>query len=99
MKKRVLKSMPMYDRGLKARVFPWTHEINSWIGYTYIFDDRDKEDMLIYFVPIEGVIEYRVHRTKATLNVNAIHGYTLDSEPDPDTDEELGEWGIGPARP
>ena len=88
--------MPMYDRRLKARVFPWSHPHNSWLGYIYIFDDRDQVDMLIYFVPLEGEMRFRVHHCRATLTPSGPFGYTLDTEPSLDDDPVLGEIGIEP---
>jgi len=96
MDERILRSMPMYDRGLAARVFPWTHSVHSWVGYVYVFDGPYSKSELVYFVPKEGQISYYVHRTRARMESSSVHGYTLLTDPDPDSDEKIGEVSTKP---
>ena len=88
MQSRMLSSSPMYDKKLKATVYPWTDPFHSWIGYAYVFDSTLQPDRLFYFVPTEGTMTCRVHECSITVD-RSDGRIKLSTMPQPEKDEVI----------
>ena len=85
----------MYDPKLQATIIPWMDSYHTYVGFAYRFDDPKKEDRLIYVVPVEGQLTFRVHRTTVRFD-NRFRTPTvkLGTPIDPDTDEIVSGFDI-----
>ncbi len=89
--KRMLTSMPMYDKKLGAAIYPWVDKLHTIVGLVYVFTDKEKESFLVYMYPQEGEMVALVHVTSVTVTERGRGqgGIRLASLPDPETDKEM----------
>ena len=75
-----------YDRELQAHVTTWRDTDRCLVGFIYLYADDEAD--IVYFVPVEGKTEIRVHHTTTRYvdDPEMFAGRRLDSRPDPDTD-------------
>ena len=86
-KGRPINTLPVYDRELGATIYPWSDRLHACVGLAYVFDD-DRSSYLIYMMPQLGSPIAFIHRTAMTVIDNG-RGVSLESFPDPETDEIL----------
>ena len=97
---RVIHTSPAYLHTVGAQVYPWADKVHCMVGLAYVFND-DREDFLVYMVPGEHDVSFRVHKTPVAV-LNGRVGVRLHSLPNPSSDppvvaDEKGRFVIDPA--
>jgi len=90
-KKIPLRSQSQYDKVAQAEVYPWSHPFNTWVGFLYVYEDKDKQNLLVYFVPVEGGQSIHVHKTDTHVRKGVLVPISL---PNPDEDDMIADISI-----
>jgi hypothetical protein len=85
----------MYDPILQATIIPWMDQHHTYVGFAYKFEDRKRGDRLIYIVPHEGSMTFRVHKTAVTFDHRfRVPTVKLGTPVDPDHDEIVSGFTV-----
>ena len=95
MTQKLYKGMPFHNRAMRATIYPWMHHIHTWVGFAIVYEDHEKQDELMYFVPEDGgpTFTCRVHRTTIYVSKDG-KGVKLGDDVNPETDEQVTGFSL-----